>query len=398
MEKNIAITGLGIVSNHGYTEEDYWNSRKSKDDKSKEISTFDTSACSAKMTFPINDFKPKEFIKRRFIKPLDEVTRYCIAASGLVVNDANLENCDKSRCGLIAGSKYHGIFSIFNIKEGYQEGGVDEVSPVFFPGTVFNASAAQAAIEWGLTGPNGTVNTGTASGMLAVIKGNEYVQVKRANQMIAGGNEMLFDYIMHKYDRLGLLSHNGNGVEKCRPFDKARNGTILGEGACYFAIETIESAQNRKVPVYAQIKNYACNYSPDEKMAFETFCKCMQDSVTSEESKERENIDLIIADGSGDPKYDQLQAEAIRQTFGSIPYVTSNKGSIGHTLGASGAFNILDGILSIKNQGILPVQNLNDPEVNLNYVTKYIEAKINTVLVTSFDPYGNNACILLQKV
>lgn len=397
MDRAIAITGVGIISSLGFNSRDYWENRKSNQDKSSEVTAFDTVNLKARKAYPILKFEPKTFIERRFIKPLDQVTKFCVSGSGLAIKDAKLEGTDKSRVGLVAGSKYHGIYSIFNIKETYQQGGVGEVSPVFFPGTVFNASGAQAAIEWKLTGPNCTVNTGMASGLTAIIKGVEYLLLNKATAMISGGNEMLFDYTMNKYDRLDRLSCGENDEEQCRPFDEKRNGMMLGEGACYFALESTESAQKRQVPVYAEIINYSYNYNPEEDNTFESFIDCMQQALIVNGEKYNDKIDLIVADGCGDLQLDMVVAKAIQATFNHNPFITSNKGCIGHTLGASGAFNLLDGVLCIQNQAVLPVQNLFDPILPLNFVTEFKETTIKNVLITSFDPDGNNACVLLRK-
>lgn len=398
MNQSIAITGVGVISSIGFTMEDYWENRKSGKKNSSEVKSFDITGLKARKAYPITDFEPKNFIERRFIKPLDQVTRYCIAGSGRALKDAKLEDADKSKLGLVAGSKYHGIYSIFNIKETFYQGGIDEVSPVHFPGTVFNASGAQAAIEWKLTGPNCTVNSGMSSGLSAVIKGTEYLLLNKANAMVCGGNEMLFDYTMRKYDSLNKLSFGTNGDELCRPFDQKSNGMMLGEGACYFALETSVSAQKRQIPVYAEIINYSYNYNPEESTRFDSIVDCMRQALLVKGENFQDKIDLIVTDGCGNLHDDMILAKAIREVFHHNPFITSNKSSIGHTLGASGAFNLLDGLLCIKNQAVLPVQNLYDPILQLNFVQESANANINNVLITSYDPDGNNACILLKKV
>lgn len=397
MDKKIAITGVGVISNLGHSIEEYWKNRGSENIDGLVDVTFDTTHTKAKKAFAINKYDAKEFIPRRFIKPLDQVTRYCLSGSGLALNDANLEETDKSAIGLVAGSKYHGLFSIFNIKETYFEGGVEEVSPVYFPGTVFNASGAQAAIEWKLTGPNCTVNNGNASGLTSVIKGVEYLLLDKAEAMVCGGNEMLFDYILNKYDHLDLLSYEGENQEICRPFDKNGNGMILGEGACYFTLENNQIARNKESKVYANIINYSYNFNKDKNKTKESIIDCIEDALNINGIDFKDKVDLVIADGCGITENDTNIALAIKECFKQQPYVTSNKASIGHTLGASGAFNLLEGVLSIKNQAIMPIQNLLSPIVPLNFVTEPTSTKINYVLITSFDADGNNACILIEK-
>jgi 3-oxoacyl-[acyl-carrier-protein] synthase-1 len=231
------------------------------------------------------------------------------------------------------------------------------------------------------------------SGLTAVIKGAEYLLLNKADAMICGGNEMLFDFIMSKYDRLDLLSSGNNEKEQCRPFDDKRNGIMLGEGACYFTLES----KRREAEPLAEMINYSYNFNPDKNSTIDAFIECMKESLHVNGEDYTNKVDLVVADGSGDLEMDMLIATAISKTFSHNPYVTSNKGCIGHTLGASGAFNLLDGILCLQNQALLPIQNLLDPILPLNFVTEYQEAAIDNVLVTSVDPDGNNACILLKK-
>jgi 3-oxoacyl-[acyl-carrier-protein] synthase II len=389
MDKRIAITGIGVISNLGHSTEDYWENRKNKAQLAEDITAFDTTVSKNKKAFTIAEFKPKEFIKRRIIKTLDTVTRYCVSAVGNALKDANAD-FESNEMGLVTGSKYHGIFSIFDIKSSYHEGGKEGVSPIYFPGTVFNASAGQAAIEWKITGPNCVINTGFSSGLSAICKGADYIRMGRAKLVASGGHEMFHEYIHTKYDKLNQLSSG----EKTNPFDKNASGFMLGEGACYVTLENDTQAFERNANVYAYIENYNQVYCPENCEQTETLAECIQNTLKNN----TQGVDLIISDACGNCEWDAIQAEAIQKVFGeNTPKVTSNKPSIGQTIGASGAFNVLEGILSLSNQAVAPITEVNQPVKDLNLVTEYTEQEINKVLVLSYDPNGNMASMLISK-
>jgi|LGVC01.1.fsa_nt_gb 3-oxoacyl-[acyl-carrier-protein] synthase II len=392
----VVITGIGIISNLGFSKEEYWANRREQV-RPEHITGFDTSICKAKKAYQITGFDPRQFIDRRYIKPLDTVTRFCIAGCGLALKDARLD-IESDRIGIVAGSKYHGIYSIFDLKQTYYEDGVSGVSPLLFPGSVFNAAGAQAAIEWKASGPNCVINTGMASGLSSIIKAAEYVQTDKADAMVAGGNEMLHEYIFTKYDNLGCLSTGANGFEQSRPFDRNRNGMILGEGACYVVLESLEAARKRNAHIYAELVHWRSAFCANDDQGLQSRTDCVKDTLRVNGADYVDRVDLVVTDACGGRKCDDIQAKIVVDVFSrNNPYVTSNKASIGHTLGASGAFNVAEALLSIQNQGISPIRNLKEPEVQLNYVTDYLPAKIEYVLVTAYDPGGNSAALLIKR-
>lgn len=395
--KKIAISGVGIVSNLGFSKESYWAGRNDPNGTATKIENFDTSKYLAKKAYGIKNFKAKEFINRRIIKTLDQVTRYCVSSTGMAIKDSEVK-ADKSKMAIITGSKFHGIHSIFDNKSSLYNEGIDGVSPLLFPGTVFNASGGQAAIEWNITGPNCVINSGLASGLSSINKAIDYIRLGKVEAAVAGGNEMLHEFIHASYNSQNMLSFGNNGDEKIKPFDKKANGLILGEGACFFTLEPLESIKSRNGNVYAEIVSYDHAFCPDLNNYCEDLTQLISKTLISKETDYTQLIDLVVSDACGNSKWDYIQAKAIKNAFKKYkPSVTSNKSSIGHTLGASGAFNTLDAVLSIENDEIAPIYNLQEPEVDLNYVTSTVSKKINYALVISFDPDGNMATLLLKK-
>jgi 3-oxoacyl-[acyl-carrier-protein] synthase II len=368
MDQEIVITGIGVISNIGFDINSYWENRELGNRKKNEFN------------FSIMDFKPKEFMKRKLINNLDQISKYCISAVGNALKDSSL-NKDNTTIGIVGGSMYHGIFSIFNIKEAFYEGGVDNISPLFFPGTVFNAPTAQASIEWGLTGPNCTINTGMASGLSAIIKGVHYLLLEKADAMICGGSEMIFDFINAKYK------------------DFFHNKDISnGEGACFFVLEGKDNAIKRSVNRYASILSYKQYYCNSEEESRDVILSCIQDVLYVGNINYTDLIDLVIFDGCDNNEHDVIIYETISKFFkGKLPYITSNHISIGNSLGASGAFALLEGILSITNQETILSNYLDNNIDNQKNTSSRVKAKIEKVLVISYDPNGCISCVMLSK-
>ncbi len=376
MNNNIVISGIGIISSLGNNPKEFWNKRKYFNEKSF-------------ATYPIDNFNPKEYIKRKYIKNLDPVTRYCISASGEALKDSEGMFLNE-KLGIIAGSMYHGLFSIFTTMESHNEGGVNNVSPLYFPGVVFNAASAQAAIEWGAKGPNSTINTGMSSGLSAIIKGIEYIVLNRAETMLCGGVEVIDEYVSFRFDKLKYITASSSN--DFSPFNNLNKGLKLGEGACFFSIQKKQHAILNNCKTYAEIVGYGQTFGIDEY----SIQRCINEATFND----HESIDLIILDSLGDVEYDNKIIDCIQQVFKNHqPYITCNTSTIGHTLGASGAFNLLEGVLSLITQEIAPIYNLpKSISRNLNFTKKTMSSPINKVLITSFDLNGNNTCIVLNKI
>lgn len=400
-ERALVITGMGIVSSLGLSKDDYWNKILNNEGGIDWVEGFDTGSYAAKKGGEIRGFEAEKLIKRRYIKPLDRITRYSIVSIDQALHDAGLHEdaVNKQNIGIVIGSMYHGIGSIFKFKQECDENELLGLSPLYFPGIVFNSPAGQAAIEFKIEGPNSTINTGASSGLFAVLKGIEYVLSGKAEIMIAGGAEMFHEYIFAKYDRLGCLSCGGNGREKCMPFDRGRNGIILGEGACFFVLETCESAMKRNAHIYAQIAGYRSNYCDDgERNRVDALSRCIRNALIIDDRDMATEIDVVVSDGSGHKINDSIEAESIQTVFQKrSPIILSNKANAGHALGASGAFNLCVALLSISRGEIPPVKNLFDPEYSLNFARQRMKREVNNVLVNSIDFNGNNASLCITK-
>lgn len=400
MDDKIVISGIGLISPLGHSIDEFWRGLINAEDGIEAISNLNHFQDGGRQAGQVTNFKAKEFIKRPVLKPLDMTTRFCIAGVAKALQDAGLEINDENRqqTAIIAGSMYQGIGCIFNFKKACYENGLTHLSPLFFPGIVFNSLSGQAAIEHKIEGPNSTIGNGVNSGLSAVTKAVEYIRSGKATTVIAGGAEMLHDFIFYKYDRLNMLASAKKGAEKALPFDTRREGFILGEGACFFTIEKESAARTRGATVYGVIDNYSSVYCPaqDTEAKAEALANCMKKS--SEQTDGHDKVDAIVCDASGCPETDAIEAEAIHKLHGDDgPLLTANKANIGHALGASGAFNLCQGLLGLVKNQVPPIKNLENPEKNLNYVRETVSAEFDRVLINSVDFNNNYLSICVSK-
>lgn len=399
MEERIVISGIGLVSPLGFSKEAFWQGLLEEATGIAESQELGHGAAGRSAGKVVN-FKAKEYIKRPGLKPLDGVTRYCIAAVGKALEDARLDITDENRSttAIIAGSMYQGIGCIFNFKKACYEDGLSHLSPLFFPGIVFNSLSGQAAIEHKIQGPNSTIGNGAGSGLFAVTKAAEYLLSGKCSTVIAGGAEMIHDFTFHKYDRLGMLASPRQGEEQCRPFDRRRNGFILGEGSCFFVIEKERAAIARGATIHAVIENYYSAHCPRTGMLpqVDALLKCMENSGKMPASSGP--IDIVVCDGSGSPELDAIEAEAIgKLSQKDAPLATGNKANIGHTLGASGAFNLCQGVMCLTEGKVPPIKNLDTPEIPLHYARATVPRDIKRVLVNTLDFNRNYLSVCLGK-
>jgi 3-oxoacyl-[acyl-carrier-protein] synthase II len=394
----IVVTGIGLVSSIGYSVDKVWRNLLTGKERFIEKEIHQNSEPKKVQVAHISDFEPEMHFKRKIVKPLDQATRFCIASVLKALENSSLEITESvsKKTGIISGSMYHGLGSIFKFKKGCFEDGKEWIRPMHFPGIVFNSLPGQAAIECKIKGPNSTVNFGAASGLFSVLKGMEYLKAGRADCVIAGGTEMLHDFLLFKYAGLNKIATNC-GTVHAKPFDKERNGFLLGEGSCFFMLEKEKNARKRNANIYGEIENYHTCYRPDlnDDDTIDQIADCI---AKASSHTGYTNVDALICDGSGDPKLDALEARALERLYKkSSPWISSVKANIGHTLGASGAFNLFTGLMAMVDDRLPPINNLKNEAFNLNFAKKPIEAPMNRLIVNSIDFRHNCASVCIKK-
>jgi len=387
----VVITGLGVISPIGIGKEALLKSLKEGRSGIRKITKFDTSKYKSHLGGEITDFNPKDYINPMKIRRMDRDSQIAVAAAVLALKDANLEITSEasSGCGVILGSGFTGLETTEAFHRGLIEHGPSGVNPMLFPNTVPNAPAGHISIELGITGPNSTITQKGATGEGAI--GYAY--------------HLLISWILfHAYSHLGILSplENKDYPEGSRPFDKRRNGMVLGEGGGILVLETIEYAQKRGAKIYAEVIGYGMSSSNPGISDYDSDGKGMvraMELVLEDAKISKEKIGYISAAANSTPVLDKSETQAIKKVFGREVPVSSLSSSVGY-FNASGGLKAINACLAIENDFIPPTINYEekDPFCDLDYVpNKPREKRIDAVLINGFADGGSNASLILRR-
>ncbi len=376
----------------------------------RRISGFDPEALPSQIAGEVPDFSVDDFIETKEQKKMDRFIHLGIAASELAIRDSGLsitpDNAD--RTGVIVGAGIGGLSSIERYTTILNERGPRRVSPFFIPMTIINLTAGQISIRFGAKGPNSAVATACATGTHAIGDAFRVIHRGDADAMICGGSEAVVTPLgIAGFTAMKALSTRNDEPEKAsRPFDRDRDGFVMGEGSGILILEEMEHAIRRGARIYAEIIGYALNSdayhitspAPDGEGA----ARCMT-SALGDAGIKPEQIDYINAHGTSTRYGDEIETQAIKSVFREHAYklcVSSTKSMIGHLLGASGGVEAAICALSIHNSIIPPTINLDNPDTacDLDYVpNKARTADINFAMSNSFGFGGTNGCIIFRK-
>ncbi len=409
MNSRLVITGISILSPLGVNKEEFWNNFTNGVSGIKDITLFDVSRYKSKKAGEISDFDAKVFLGKKGIRHIDRTSLLVSSAAKLVMEDAGIthEIYSEDDLGIVIGSTYGSIGSISSFDlEGLEEGPTF-VNPMDFPNTVLNAPASRVSIFCNATGLNSTISTGTASGLDAIIYASDFLKLDRGKAVLAGGVHGLTADIFWGAYRSGILSGSRNGdIEISAPFDKRRNGFIIGEAAALLVIERLEDALERDAKIYAEIKGYGCTFNPD-KVSLDDFdttqgVRCISIAMKNA-GLNIEDISYIAACANSSVTGDKMEAKIIKDYFGDyadkIP-VSAIKSMTGECLDASGSIQSVAGVLAINNGIIPPTINYQekDEDCILDCVpNKSRGAEVNNVLINSFSDTGNISSIIISK-
>lgn len=407
MDRSVVITGIGVLSPIGIGKEAFWEGLKKGRAGFKTISIFDTSNFNVHIAGEI-EFDPVEFLGKKGIRDLDRSTRLINSASKLAIDGSRLEITEENThyTGVSIGTTFGSLHSIFQFdREGLLEG-PRFVNPSHFPNTVINSPASQISIRFKIKGFNTTISTGFCSGLDAVYYASDFIKLKRADIILAGGVEELCEETFLGFYKLGYLSGNDGSDPICCPFDMRRNGIILSEGAVILIIEDEEHALNRGADILAKVLGYGNSFNPTgyKKNKYEGIgLKNAISIALKEASLMPEGIDYVCSCANSTKELDRMETEVIKGVFGEyankIP-VSSIKSMIGESFSASGALALTAAIGAIQRGFIPPTINYKERDnlCDLDYVPNEPRQRdINTVLVTSADPYGQNTAVVIGK-
>jgi 3-oxoacyl-[acyl-carrier-protein] synthase II len=407
----VAVTGVGLVSPLGIGNEDNWAALVAGKSGVGPITRFDASPLTCRIAGEVKGFDPSLYIEKKEIKKMDTFIHYAMAAahfaltdSGLPVNDENRE-----RIAVVIGSGIGGLPIIEETQKNYLERGPRTISPFFITALIANEAAGNVSIKYGLKGPNLTTVTACTTGAHAVGEAYRMIQYGDADSAIAGGTESVITPLaVGGFAVMRALSTRNDEPERAsRPWDRDRDGFVMGEGAGLVVLEEMEAAKKRGARIYAELVGYGLSgdayhiAAPSEDG--DGPARVMKNAL-ADAGIGPEQVGYINAHGTSTPMGDKVETIAIKMVFGEHAYkvaVSSTKSSTGHLLGAAGGLET--GIVALSlHHGVLP-PTINyetpDPECDLDYVPNEARQKrVEYALSNSFGFGGTNGCLVLKAV
>ena len=408
--RRVVVTGLGAVTPLGNTVNEFWEGLKSGKNGANLITKFDASEFATRFACEVKDFDVEKYIDKKEARRMDLFTHYALASAIQAVEDSglDLENEDLERIGVVYGSGIGGMETFEKQHAVFLKAGPRRVSPFFIPMLISDIAPGHISIKYGFKGPNYAVTSACATSTHAI--GDSFILIQRgaADVMVTGGAEApIIPMSIAGFNASRAISTwNDRYSEASRPFDKDRNGFVMGEGAGGLVLEEFEHAKNRGAKIYAEIIGVGFTAdayhitapAPEGEGAYRSMREAVRDAGISPE-----DIDYINAHGTSTPLNDLNETKAIKKLFGEHAYelaISSTKSMTGHLLGAAGAVEAIATILALKNGVIPPTINLDnpDPECDLNYTPKVaVEKEIKFALSNTFGFGGHNATLALKK-
>jgi 3-oxoacyl-[acyl-carrier-protein] synthase II len=410
LNRRVVITGIGLVSSLGIGTSANWAALIAGTSGVTRITRFDVTKFATQIAAEVKGFDPLDFIEKKDVKKMDVFIQYAVAAAQFAMDDSGLvitpENAPD--VGVFIGSGIGGFQTIEREHSALLEGGPRKISPFFIPSAIINLASGQVSIRFGAKGPN--LATCTACSASAHSIGDSYEVIKRgdANVMIAGGSEAAITPMsVGGFGALRALSTRNDQPERAsRPFDRDRDGFIIGEGAGVLILEDLEHAQRRDARIYAEVVGYGMSgdayhiTAPSEDA--DGAVRVMKMAIRKAGIRP-DQIDYINAHGTSTPYNDKLETLAIKKTFGEHAAkvaISSTKSMTGHLLGGAGGLEAGISALAVHHQCIPPTINLEnpDPECDLDYVPDTSRAmRVQYALSNSFGFGGTNAALLFKR-
>ena len=406
----VVVTGLGAITPVGHDVDTYWNALLAGKSGAAKITKFDVTGHSVTFGSEVKGFEPSVHIDAKEAKRMDPFAQYAVAAAKQAVKDAGIDfqKFDRFRCGAIIASGIGGLNELQEQHQKYMEKGPGRTSPFFVPKLMLNAAAGHIAIAFGLGGPNWGVASACASANHAMGTALRTIQYGDADVMLTGGSEAALTYLsLSGFANMGALSSRNDAPEKAsRPFDKNRDGFVLGEGAAILVFEKLEHAQARGAKIYAEVLGigntddayHITAPDPDGTGGAYAMKQALKDA-----GLRPEQISYINAHGTSTPLNDKIETIAIKKTFGAaamkIP-VSSTKSMIGHLLGAAAAVELVAAILSIRDGVVHATINHEtpDPECDLDCVpNEKRKVAVEYAMSNSLGFGGHNSAIVVGR-
>ncbi len=411
LQRRVVVTGMGVITPIGLTVEEYWNNLLAGKSGAGPITYFDASAYDTKFACEVKGFDPLKYMDRKLAQRCDPFTQYALAAAEMAIQDSglNLEKEDRERIGVIVGSGIGGMWTYHRQQETlWQSNGPHRISPFFIPMMIPDIAPGRISMRYGLKGPNYATTSACATSSHSI--GDAFILIQRgdADVMITGGAEAAITPMgIGGFNAMKALSTRNDAPEKAsRPFDKQRDGFVMGEGAGILVLEEYGHAMKRGARIYAEIAgigftadaHHITEPAPGGEGAVRSMRMAIRDA-----GLQPEDIQYINTHGTSTPVGDKSETAAIKTVFGEHAYklaVNSTKSMVGHLLGAAGAVELVATILSVQQNKVHPTINQEepDPECDLNYIpNKAQDWEIHAAISNTFGFGGHNASLLVKK-
>lgn len=412
--KRVVVTGLGALTPIGNNVTDFWNGLVNGVSGAAPITRFNAEKFRTKFACEVKNFDPTEYLDRKEARKVDPFTQYALAVAEQAVKDANIsaEELNPDRIGVIWGSGIGGLQTFQEEVVGYAHGdGTPRFNPFFIPKMIADISAGHISIKYGFRGPNFVTVSACASSTNALVDAFNYIRLGKADIIVSGGSEAaVTEAGMGGFNAMKALSERNDSPETAsRPFDKDRDGFVLGEGAGAIILEEYEHAKARGAKIYAEMIGGGMSADayhitaphPEGLGALNVMRNALDDAGIKPE-----DIDYINVHGTSTPLGDVSEITAIQRLFGEHAFkmnISSTKSMTGHLLGAAGAIEAIASIMAIKHQTVPPtINHFTDDErfdsrLNLTF-NKAQERKINVALSNTFGFGGHNCSIIFRKL
>lgn len=410
MKRRVVVTGIGVISPIGTGKEEYFTSLREGKVGIDTITSFDTTEFATKIAGEIKDFDPSLYINKKEAKRMDRFTQFAVSAAKMCLEDSKLdvENTDMNKFGVIIGSGIGGMLTLEEEHQKLIEKGPKRVSPFLIPMMIVNMGSGQISMNFGCKGPNTTVVTACASSTSAMGDAFKAIQRGDADLMFTGGAEASITPLgMAGFCTMKAMStRNDDPKTASRPFDKDRDGFVMGEGSGILLFEELEHALNRGAKIYGEVVGFGSSadayHITSPAPNGEGAARSMQNAI-NDAGIDPSNVDYVNAHGTSTPYNDMFETMAIKTVFKDHAYdlcVSSTKSMTGHLLGASGSVEFISCLLAVSEDFVHGTMNYHtpDPELDLNYLpNKGVERTVNYALSNSLGFGGHNATILVKK-
>jgi len=410
----VVVTGIGAVTPIGNTADEFWKSMMEGRSGADYLTRFDASEFDTKFACEVKNYDPLLHLHRKEIQRMDLFTQFAISSAEMAVSDSgiNFENTNKERVGVVFGSGIGGMWTYHHQQQMlYERGGKpDRISPFFIPMLISDIAPGHIAIRWGLKGPNYATVSACATSSHAI--GNAFMIIQRgmADMMVVGGSEaVLCPMGVGGFNSMKALStRNDSPATASRPFEKDRDGFVMGEGGGVIIIETEEHALSRGAKIYAEIAGigftddafHITQPAEGHEGAVRSMRACLEDAKLKPQ-----DVDYVNAHGTSTFHNDKNETAALKTVFGEHAIsgklaISSTKSMTGHLLGAAGAIESIATVLAIQNGKIPPTINYfnQDPDCDLNFTpNKPIDKEVKVAINNTFGFGGHNASLLFKK-